>query len=76
MPLIWPIGGGTPDENVSQVKAKMDEGYRSFHIKIGAFHPDKDVARIAAIRELEAAAMRSAFMEAVSTCAERSEELA
>ena len=51
VPLIWPIGGGTPQENADEVRTKLDEGYRSFHIKIGAFHPDKDVARVAAIRE-------------------------
>jgi muconate cycloisomerase len=49
--MIWPIGGGSPEENTAEVSAKLQEGYRSFHVKIGAFHPDKDVARVAAIRE-------------------------
>ena len=51
VPMIWPIGGGSPEENVQQVSQKVADGYQSFHIKIGAFHPDLDVARVAAIRQ-------------------------
>lgn len=50
LPLIWPIGGGTPEENAAEASEKMEQGYQSFHIKIGAFAPDKDIARVAAIR--------------------------
>ena len=51
IPLIWPIGGGTPEANAEEVTAKVQEGYRSFHIKLGALPPEQDVARVAAIRE-------------------------
>lgn len=51
VPMIWPIGGDTPQENVREVSAKIAEGYRSLHVKLGALSPDEDVARIKAIRE-------------------------
>ncbi len=50
VPLIWPIGGDTPEANVAEVTAKIAEGYRSLHVKLGALTPDEDVARITAIR--------------------------
>lgn len=51
VPMIWAFGGGTPEENVAEALAKMEEGYRSFHIKLGALNPAVDVARVAAVRE-------------------------
>lgn len=51
VPMIWPIGGATPAENVGEVLEKIEAGYRSFHIKIGALGPQIDVARVRAIRE-------------------------
>lgn len=50
IPMIWPFGGGTPEENAAEATAKIAEGYRSLHIKIGALNPDTDVARVAAVR--------------------------
>jgi len=51
VPMIWPVGGAAPAENVAEVLAKLDEGYRSLHVKVGALGPDVDVARVQAIRE-------------------------
>ena len=51
VPMIWPIGGATPEENAEEANRKMEEGYRSFHIKVGALRPAQDVARVAAIRQ-------------------------
>jgi len=51
VPMIWPIGGGTPEENAQEAMMKVEEGYRSLHIKLGAFSPEVDVARIKAIRD-------------------------
>ena len=51
VPMIWPIGGGAPEENVEEVMAKLAEGYRTLHVKLGALSPEEDIARIKAIRE-------------------------
>ncbi|MCP4168888.1 MAG: hypothetical protein GY759_23740 [Chloroflexi bacterium] len=51
IPMIWPIGGGAPTANARQATAKISEGYRSLHVKVGALHPDVDVARVQAIRK-------------------------
>ncbi len=51
VPMIWPIGGDTPEENAREVTDKLEEGYGSFHVKLGALSPAEDVARIKAIRE-------------------------
>jgi muconate cycloisomerase len=50
VPMIWPIGAGTPEENVQEVLARIKEGYRTLHVKLGAISPAEDVARIKAIR--------------------------
>ena len=51
VPIFWAIGAGTSEENAREVKAKMAEGYRSFHVKLGALKPEQDIARVKAIRE-------------------------
>lgn len=51
VPLIWPIGGGTPEANAAEALAKVQEGYRTIHIKLGALTPAEDVARVKAISE-------------------------
>ncbi len=51
VPMIWPIGGGSPAENAAEAAAAVADGYRSLHIKLGALAPATDVARVGAIRE-------------------------
>jgi L-alanine-DL-glutamate epimerase-like enolase superfamily enzyme len=51
VPMIWPIGGGTPADNAGEVLSRLDEGYGSFHVKVGALAPEVDLARVRAIRE-------------------------
>jgi L-alanine-DL-glutamate epimerase-like enolase superfamily enzyme len=51
IPLLWPFGSGTPAEDVARIKEKMDEGYRTFMIKMGALPIDTEIARVRAIEE-------------------------
>lgn len=51
VPMIWAIGGGTVEENVQEALVKVEEGYRTLHVKLGAQSPDEDVARVRAIRQ-------------------------
>jgi len=51
IPLLWPLGSGTPQEDVDRIRAKMDEGYRTFMIKMGALPIDTEIARCEAIVE-------------------------
>jgi L-alanine-DL-glutamate epimerase-like enolase superfamily enzyme len=51
VPLLWPIGSGTPAENVRDAVSKVKEGYRCLGMKVAALEPEQDVARIRAIRE-------------------------
>ncbi len=51
VPMIWPIGGGTVEENVLEAREKVAEGYETLHIKLGAAQPEQDIARLKAIRE-------------------------
>ncbi|MCP4168895.1 MAG: dipeptide epimerase [Chloroflexi bacterium] len=50
VPMIWPIGGDTPETNAREAKAKVDDGYRSIHIKVGALAAEVDIARVERIR--------------------------
>jgi len=45
IPLLWPFGSGTPKEDVERIAAKMEEGYRTFMIKMGALDIDTEIAR-------------------------------
>jgi muconate/chloromuconate cycloisomerase len=51
VPMIWPIGSGTPEDNACEAVTKVEEGYGSLHIKLGALGPEEDIARVKAIRE-------------------------
>lgn len=50
IPMIWPIGGGTPEENARESRLMVQEGFGSLHVKLGALTPEEDIARLAAIR--------------------------
>lgn len=51
VPILWPIGAATPEENIKEIEAKFAEGYESLHVKIGSLSVEEDVERIRAIRE-------------------------
>ena len=51
IPLLWPLGGDTPEANAQEAAQKVGEGYGSLHIKLGALSPEVDVARVKAISE-------------------------
>ncbi len=51
IPLLWPLGSGTPQEDVERIKGKMEEGFRTFMIKMGALPIDTEIARAHAIEE-------------------------
>lgn len=51
VPMIWPIGGDTPQSNAQEALDKVQEGFGSLHVKVGALGPETDVARVQAIRE-------------------------
>jgi len=51
IPLLWPFGSGTPEEDVTRIKEKLAEGYRTFMIKMGALPIETEIARVRAIDE-------------------------
>lgn len=51
VPILWPFGSGTPEQDVERIEAKMEEGYRTFMIKMGALPIDTEIARVYAIEE-------------------------
>ncbi len=51
VPLIWPIGGDSPAANADEARIKVEEGYRTLHIKVGALAPKVDIERVRAIRQ-------------------------
>ncbi len=51
VPMIWAIGGGTPEETVQEALAKIEEGYRTLHVKLGTETPEEDVIRLKTLRE-------------------------
>jgi muconate cycloisomerase len=51
IPLLWPLGSGSPEEDMQQIDEKMGEGYRTFMLKMGSLPIAEEVKRIKAIRD-------------------------
>lgn len=51
LPVLWPLGSGTPQEDRALVEAKRAEGFRSFMVKMGAQPIETEIERIAALTE-------------------------
>lgn len=49
IPLLWPLGSGSPEEDVEQINEKLSEGYRTFMVKMGSLPIAEEVKRIKAI---------------------------
>ena len=51
LPVLWPMGSGTPEEDRALVEAKRAEGFRTFMIKMGAQPVEREIERVAALTE-------------------------
>lgn len=51
MPVMWAIGGSTPEESAAEVLAARDAGYQGCMIKVGGNDYKLDAARTIAVRE-------------------------
>ncbi|MBW2056432.1 MAG: mandelate racemase [Deltaproteobacteria bacterium] len=49
--VLWPLGSGSPQEDTEQIEEKLNEGYRTFMLKMGALPIPEEVERIRAVRE-------------------------
>ncbi len=58
VPVLWPFGSGTPQEDVERIAGKMEEGFRTFMIKMGALPIAAEIARVEAISEAYGDAIR------------------
>ena len=50
IPLLWPLGSGSPEEDIQQIDEKLRGGYRTFMLKMGSLPIADEVKRIKAIR--------------------------
>ncbi len=50
IPLLWPLGSGSPEEDVEQIHEMVSGGYRTFMLKMGSLPILEEVKRIKAIR--------------------------
>jgi len=50
IPVMWPLGSGSPEEDTQQIDEKLREGYRTFMLKMGSLPIADEVERIKAIR--------------------------
>jgi muconate cycloisomerase len=49
IPVLWPIGSGSADEDAALIESKRAEGYRTFMIKMGAQPVEIDIERARAL---------------------------
>ncbi len=58
VPVLWPFGSGTPQEDVERIAEKMEQGFETFMIKMGALPIATEIARVQAIAEAHGDAIR------------------
>ncbi len=58
IPLLWPFGSGTPQEDVERIAEKVEQGFGTFMIKMGALPIVTEIARVQAIAEAFGDAIR------------------
>ncbi len=58
VPVLWPFGSGTPQEDVERIAEKMEQDFRTFMIKMGALPIATEIARVQAITEAFGDAIR------------------
>jgi L-alanine-DL-glutamate epimerase-like enolase superfamily enzyme len=51
VPLLWPLGSGSPEQDRERIEAKRAEGYGTFMIKMGALPIETEIARAWSIQE-------------------------
>ncbi|NKB50169.1 MAG: hypothetical protein GKS02_12505 [Alphaproteobacteria bacterium] len=52
MPVLWMLASGKLDEDLSDGQAKLDEGFKSFKIKVGTNPVAEDIERAHHVRKL------------------------
>ena len=51
LPVLWPLGSGTPEEDAALIDRKMAEGYRTFGIKMGALPVADEIVRVHRLKQ-------------------------
>ena len=49
LPVMWPLGSGTADEDAGLIDEKRTQGYRTFMLKMGDSPVADDIARVRAL---------------------------
>lgn len=51
LPVLWPVGSGTADDDIAIIEEKAAEGFSSFMLKMGAVPARDEIRRVAALAE-------------------------
>ncbi|MCP5367158.1 MAG: mandelate racemase [Hyphomicrobiales bacterium] len=51
IPVMWPLGSGTAEDDAQVIEPRRAQGYRSFMVKMGSAPVADEVARVAALTE-------------------------
>jgi len=51
LPVLWPIGSGTPEEDAVAIESAIQAGFRTVMIKMGALPVKEEIARMVAASE-------------------------
>ena len=51
LPVLWPLGSGTAEQDIEIIDEKAAQGFTSFMLKMGAVPAREEVGRIAALAE-------------------------
>jgi L-alanine-DL-glutamate epimerase-like enolase superfamily enzyme len=51
LPVMWPIGSGTPADDIQNIEEKLGQGYETYMLKMGVFPIEHEIGRVKAVTE-------------------------
>jgi len=51
LPILYSLGSGTPEEDIATIEEQMEDGHKTFMIKMGALPISDEIKRIIAVRK-------------------------
>ena len=51
LPMLWPLGSGSPADDISAMEEKFTQGFKTYMLKMGSLPIKQEIGRVKAVRE-------------------------
>jgi L-alanine-DL-glutamate epimerase-like enolase superfamily enzyme len=51
LPMLWPLGSGSPADDISAMEEKLAQGFKTYMLKMGSLPIKQEIERVKAVRE-------------------------